>query len=100
VLPVIEIAPGKAVHAIRITKAEWTGLRLRLLVDGGADLDVDLRSEAGASLLTTLRSLDEEGKTSFPVSSDYEGANALLVVLSSDGSIVAERKLIIGKSDE
>jgi hypothetical protein len=100
VLPVLEISPGTQLQSIRISKAEWTGLRLRLHVEGGADLAVDLRSEAGSSMLTPLRSLDEEGKTSFPVSSDYEGANAILVVLSGDGSVLAERRLIIGKSDE
>jgi hypothetical protein len=99
ILPVLDVGSAGLALPIRILRAEWTGLRLRVEVEGGADLTVDLRATSGASLLPALRALDESGKTSFPVSSDHEGETAFLVVLGEDSLILAERKLMVGQVD-
>ena len=41
ITPVIDVAPMGATRTVSITKAEWTGLRLKVEVARGADLRVD-----------------------------------------------------------
>jgi hypothetical protein len=99
VLPVIEVAPSAPLQEVEITKASWEGLRLRVVVAGGADLHADLRlgsGTSGDSLAKGGRVLDEEGRTSMLVSDQFEGQEACLVVLDEEGSVVASRALRVG----
>jgi hypothetical protein len=102
VLPVIEVAPMTAATTVTITAAVWQGLRLRVTVAGGADLNVDLKqgaSSSGPSCLKGIRVLDESGKTSVLVSDIHEGQTATLVVLDEAGAVVASRQLVVGKAE-
>jgi hypothetical protein len=99
VLPVIEVTPSVPLHDVEITKASWEGLRLRVVVTGGADLHADLRlgsDTSGDSLAKGGRVLDEEGRTSILVSDQFEGQEACLVVLDDEGTVVASKALRVG----
>jgi hypothetical protein len=85
VLPVLTVEPLAALAPLSITKAEWHGLRLRLEVVGGSDLQVDLRlgrELTGPSVLKGVRVLDDHGRTSVLVSDQYEGQEVCLAVRS------------------
>lgn len=99
VLPVIKVAALGAKRSASIKKAQWTGLRLRVEVSGGADHRIDLRlglETSGATLLDGVRVLDEAGKTSMLVSDEFEGKAACVVVLADDGIVVAHQTVMIG----
>jgi hypothetical protein len=101
ITPVIDVAPRGAVRAVSITKAEWSGLRLRIATVGGADLRADLRTGAetsGASLLREVRDLDEHGTTSMLVSDVHEGKTATLVILDDAERVLALWTLTVGGS--
>jgi hypothetical protein len=99
VVPVIDIEPMAARRSIEIVQAQWAGLRLRVQATGAADLRVDLRSgsdPSGQSLLTSPRTLDEEGRGSMVVPDDYEGQPALLVVLDDEDRVLARKIVTVG----
>ena len=99
VLPIIEVAASVPVQKVEITKASWEGLRLRVVVAGGADLHADLRlgsGTSGNSLAKGGRVLDEEGRTSMLVSDRFEGQEACLVVLDEEGTVVTSMGLRVG----
>lgn len=99
VTPVIDVAPMGILRSVSITKAEWTGLRLRIEATGGADLRADLRAgseTSGPSLLKDIRVLDEAGCASMLVSDVHEGKTATLVVLDDEDRVLAMRTLVVG----
>jgi hypothetical protein len=99
VLPVLEISGEGMPKDLSISKTIWEGLRLRVEVTGGADLHVDLRlgaESSGPTLIKGGRVLDENGRTSFIVSDEYERQAACLVVLNDDGQVAAYRALTVG----
>ena len=99
ILPIIEVTGSGAKSELSIGQARWEGLRLRIEVQGGADLHVDLRlgaATSGPSLIKGGRVLDEAGRTSVLVSDEHEGAMACLVILDDDGRVRAHRTLTVG----
>ena len=99
VTPVIDVAPMGVLRSVNISKAEWTGLRLRIEAQGGADLRADLRAgpeTSGPSILKDIRVLDETGCASMLVSDVHEGKTATLVVLDDEDRVLAFRTLTVG----
>ena len=100
IVPVLNVASDGAKHTVTIFQAKWEGLRLRVGVESGADLSVDLRlgSEiSGPSLIKGGRVLDERGRTSFLVSDEHDRETACLVILDDEGRVLAHRTLIVGE---
>jgi hypothetical protein len=98
-LPVLDIGAGSGRRQARVAEAEWTGLRVRIAVEDGGELIVDLRGENGASLLRAPRGLNAEGKASIVVRDDHEGRRARIVVLDDEGHELAERWTVIGGAE-
>mgnify|MGYP001806582155 FL=1 len=99
ILPIIEVTGNAEKANISIGQARWEGLRLRVEIQCGADLHVDLRlgaATSGPSLIKGGRVLDEAGRTSVLVSDEHEGATACLVVLDDNGRVRAHRTLTVG----
>jgi hypothetical protein len=102
VLPIITVAPLAVHKPVTITKLRWEGLRLRIEVAGGADLQADLRlgsETSGPSLLKGPRVLDDSGKTSILVDDTHEGQTACLVMLADDGTVRAHRVVKVGEDE-
>jgi hypothetical protein len=72
---------------------------VRITVEDGGELIVDLCSETGASLLPAPRGLSAEGKASIVVRDDHEGRRARIVVLDDVGNELAERWTVIGGAE-
>ena len=100
ILPVLEVASDRAEHTVTILQTRWEGLRLRVHVENGADLSVDLRlgpEISGPSLIKGGRVLDERGRTSFLVSDEHDCEATCLVVLGDEGRALAHCMLTVGE---
>lgn len=99
VIPVIDVAPLTEARGAHVAKAWWVQMRLRVEVDGGADLRVDLRAGSdgsGPSLVNHPKSLNENGQGSLLVSEEYEGETATVVVLDDGGRVLARSVVKVG----
>lgn len=79
----------------------WQGLRCKLALDGDyADLSADIRLHAGdatSSVATAQKPVKKNGTTSLVVENeDLEGHKAVLVLLDSQGNLVAQQDTLIG----
>lgn len=87
-----------------ISSVKWTGLRCRIQVTGDSDnMIVDLRTkpaDASTSITQASKPVDMVGQASVTVPDDsYEGAAAIVVLLSASGNVVAQRATVVGEND-
>ncbi|KAF1075923.1 BREX-1 system phosphatase PglZ type B [Halodesulfovibrio sp. MK-HDV] len=98
------VTPGKnkqLAPAVEITDSGWKGLRFTIAVDGNfTDLRLDIREEAGnaeSSIVLNKKKLKENGTASVVIDDDSkEGQKAMVVLLGSDDSLIAQLPTIIG----
>lgn len=101
VTPVITVSKPVAATATEaaITGVAWKGLRCAISVSGaGASMTVDLRTKAG-NAVTSLAAPKavEAGAASLLVADDDQlGAAAFVVLLATDGSLVAQAQTTVG----
>jgi hypothetical protein len=102
VVPVLTVKPSRAVEPLsaNIENIKWIGLRCRVIVEGAPEgATVDLRSRAAnpASSLARPKALGSKGTTSLFVEDDRrEGEGILVVVLGSDGQVLAQTATMVG----
>jgi hypothetical protein len=100
----VSSSTGKAATSgAAITKVKWLGLVCRIEVDHVAPgMTVDLRAKPGeptTSVAEDAKETTASGKVSlFVTDEDLEGERAYLVVVGSDGSILAQREVTIGQN--
>jgi hypothetical protein len=87
--------------SVEIDEAVWKGLRCIITVIGEFDgLSVDLRTQPGnpsSSVVLAVRPLKEDGKASVVVENEeLGGTKAVIVLLDSNGELVAQLETIIG----
>jgi hypothetical protein len=104
------VVPGFVVRAAQaagpppaVVSVRWTGLRCRIqVVSAGAGWQVDLRTKAAdpASSLANdaqPRPVSAEGESSLVVADpDREGTAATVVLLNSEGRVVARQNTVVG----
>ncbi len=83
------------------TDVLWKGLRCTVTVDGNySDLSVDIRSQAGnssSSVVVGAKPLNDIGTASVVVEDeDMEGREAMVVLIDTNGSLVAQIATVIG----
>lgn len=86
---------------VQFTHIVWKGLRCKVMVDGDFDgLEVDIRAQepdAQTSLVAGKKRLSFEGTASVVIENDdFEGRDAVLVLLDKSGAIVAQQVISIG----
>jgi hypothetical protein len=96
VLPVLDIAASSQEMLVSIAAVEWTNLRVRISVPGGSGLKVELRTPSQSEVLAGPKELGASGDASLIVGDEHQGEFATVVVLTEDGSVVAEKKTVIG----
>lgn len=89
---------------ITIENVAWKGMRCKVAIDGDATgLRLDIRSHAGnaeTSVTMQARPFKADGTASVVVDDDgLEGHDATIVVLDSDGQLVAQQDTVIGKDE-
>ena len=92
---------GAAAGSLDFTDITWKGLRCSITVDNApAGLSFDIRSQAGnpsSSLVVSVKPLKKDDTASVLVENeDREGEDASLVLLNSDGVLVAQCETKIG----
>jgi hypothetical protein len=98
--PILEIqAASASVAKATIKASQWKGMRLRVEVEGGGNLTVDLRTKhSDATTSVTRPEGVEHGKAALTVSDDgLEGTSATLVVLDEAGNVLAKQALTIAE---
>jgi hypothetical protein len=102
VVPVLTISSGApAQPTVTIQSVKWRGLRCQVQVThGGASLSCDLRTSAnvpGSSLAESVKTISESGAASLALKNDTdEGVQAVVVVLSGNGEVLASFKTTAG----
>ena len=86
---------------VEFTDVVWKGLRCTVAVDGQYnDLSLDIRTEPGnaaSSVLVSIKALKDNGTASVAVENEeLEGKHAFLILLTSQGDLVAEVKTVVG----
>ena len=103
----LTVTPGESVHvaaAIELTDVVWKGLRCTVAVDGNyAGLSLDIRSQAGnalSSVVVSSKPLKENGTASVVVEDEeLEGQEATVVLIDSQGMLLAQYPTVIGGGD-
>jgi len=102
VVPVINVTRGGAIRRdVVIERVAWRGLRCVIKVAGAQPGDrIDLRGRAadpGSSLTAEAKAPGPDGSVSLIVPDDErEGEDALVVVLATDGNVLAQTATVIG----
>jgi hypothetical protein len=104
VLPVLRIKadPSAAAATCRIAGSTWTGLRLRVDVEGApSGAQIDLRTKAGdaeTSIATSPRDVNADGQASLIVEDDaHLRVAAFVVLLAPDGRVLAQQMTVVGE---
>lgn len=83
-----------------IESVTWTGMRCFVVAteySAGVQADLRLATPAGASVAASTKPLDEDGSTSLLLEDDeYESADLVVVLLGSDGNVLAQHKTKVG----
>ena len=92
---------AQAAASVEFTDVVWKGLRCTVAVDGNfSDLSLDVRSQAGnssSSVVVGVKLLQDKGTASVVVEDeDREGREATVVLIDTDGSLVAQIATVIG----
>ena len=92
---------GAKAGSVAIESVSWRGLRCSVTVSGSySEAKLDIRQKAAdpaSSLATAPRAPDAEGKASLlVVDDDRAGDPALVVVVGTDGSLLAQTATIVG----
>ncbi len=100
-LTVTRGASAQAAASVEFTDVVWKGLRCTVAVDGNfSDLSLDVRSQAGnssSSVVVGVKLLQDKGTASVVVENeDMEGREATVVLIDTDGSLVAQIATVIG----
>ncbi len=91
--------------SVKITDVVWKGLRCNVAVDGDfTGLSLDIREQAGnpsTSAVMGVKPIKENGISSVVIEDDeLEGAEMVIVLINEDGSLMAQRKTVIGGGNE
>ena len=94
----------QATTSLEFTDVVWKGLRCTVAVEGEfSGLSLDIRSQAGkssSSIVVSCKPLKNNGTASVVIEDeDIEGLEATVVLIDTNGSLVAQTVTIIGGGD-
>jgi len=100
-LMVSSVAPHASNITTEITDVVWKGLRCTVAVDGEFNgLSLDIRTQPGnsaSSVVMSVKPLKDDGKVSVVIEDEeMEGTDAIIVLLDSNGGLLAQYDTIIG----
>ena len=94
----------QAAASIEFADVVWKGLRCTVAVDGNfSGLSLDVRSQAGnssSSVVVSVKPIKDNGTASVVVEDeDMEGREATVVLIDTNGSLVAQVATVIGRAN-
>lgn len=98
--PILEVtSPSRALASATVRSVRWSGLRVRIEVEGQGKLVADLRTKASDASTSLVKVEEFEGsKASLVVEDDArEGESATLVVVDEAGNVLAKQPVVIGE---
>lgn len=103
----LTVTRGESVQAaasIEFADVVWKGLRCTVAVDGNfSGLSLDVRSQAGnpsSSVVVSVKPIKDNGTASVVVEDeDMEGREATVVLIDTNGSLVAQVATVIGRAN-
>jgi hypothetical protein len=106
VVPRLKVSSGKrevSTGGAAIAKVKWLGLICRLEIEHvapGATVDIRARpGEPSTSVAEDVKETTSSGRQSlFVADEDLEGEKAFVVIVTGDGTILAQREVIIGRN--
>ncbi len=106
VVPRLTVSSGKrevSTGGAAIAKVKWLGLMCRIEIEHVAPgVTVDIRARPGepsTSVAEDVKETTSSGKQSlFVADEDLEGEKAFIVIVTGDGTILAQREVIIGRN--
>jgi hypothetical protein len=95
VIPTIVLQPLATKAVPTIVETTWKGMRLNVRVLHAAGMRVDLRLglATGTSIAAAVKDVEPDGAASLLINYDYEGKDAILVVLDAAGAVVARQAM-------
>jgi hypothetical protein len=100
VTPVLTVKPRGSSATTSIDEIMWAGMRVRVAVaEAPAGSRIDVRTKAAAATASKLDApveISEGSASALVVDPDASGEAAFVVVLGSDGSLLAQRSTTIG----
>lgn len=101
VVPTLSVKSDRAAEttSASITGVKWTGLRCKVMVEGAPEeASADLRSRAAdpSTSIATPKPLKDGAATLFVADDTREFDAAIVVVLDSDGRVLAQRTTVVG----
>ncbi len=90
---------GGVRRTLEITSISWKGMRCHVEVPAGDGMTADLRAGRpnGDSVAASVKTVDEGAAALLLADDAYEDANLVVVVLDSNGQILAQRPTRVGK---
>lgn len=98
--PILEVtSPNQVLANATLKSVRWSGLRVRIEVEGQGKLVADLRTKASDASTSLVKAEEiESGKASLVVEDDArEGESATLVVVDEVGNVLAKQPVVIGE---
>lgn len=88
--------------SIEFTDIKWKGLRCTVAVDGSfSSLSLDIRKQPGnpsSTVILNVKPINENGMASVVVEDeDLEGSDVTIVLLDSEGTVIAQEKTVVGE---
>jgi hypothetical protein len=102
VVPTITVSASggsRPTAAVTIVDVAWINLRCSVEVAGGEGFTVDIRERAGdpeSSIVASVKPVEDGGARVLVDDGEFEGRDAILVVLDAKSRPVAQRTVVVG----
>jgi hypothetical protein len=100
VTPIITIELKDAEENITFSEVKWKGLRCVIEIEGShAELKADLRlrpNDPDTSIAISPKAVSDDVVSIVVEDEDYTGKNVFIIILNSDGKIVAQKTTVVG----
>ena len=103
VVPILTATGGTLPATVSINELRWSGLRCNITIEGeAADAQVDIRTKVGDASTSLAEGGKKLGVNSnmflFVEDADREGEATVIVVVGSDGTVLAHKSTVVGGS--
>lgn len=99
ITPCLLITRGTETEPVTLESVSWSGMRCKVKISSTQEAILDIRTklaDPSSSIAVNKKPFDENGMANVIVSDNHEGLAAFIVVLGSNGQILAKKNTTIG----